>query len=1085
MNQILIFDIFDIKQKCEHCVHSFLAGMPLDAIELTTEFGTLNFEDIMPTAETPEDEPEIVQSEYEEDYDYDGFEDPDFQLEIEAEESAFEEEMRKVVEIMKIAGDDLTANTIKTMVSDLVSKAREESKSKEEQIAKVKMVTNLVQMFKATNAQRATESFLHRKPTSNPVQTEFKEVADSFRENGQEDFSQILIEKAKKRPVGFRDYDINLELPNRPRLHMKPKDFSNILINKAKGRPEKVKDFDSGLELPRAVATPAVLPSRPQDLSQVLFDKAKNRPNNLKDFESGLQVPPQNVGFATSRRPPQTEDFSQVLINKAKNRPQVVKDFQSGLEVPSRRPPPRDFSQVLINKAQKRPEQIKDFNVGLQVPIITRRPQQITPTMTMTKTTTTTITKEETSTPQKDFSQILLEKAKNRPENIRDFDNGLDLPVQSDDNVNLTAILNMPTSKEMIEDHLMEMIIENPERAAADLAELFDLDDNQAEKEETEEELFEMMEKDPLAVTSAFTDLILAQKNQPVATDDDDATIDTPPTTPFEPVKIEPVPEAVRGQMMRMTKKPPPPQAQVQIGEDQLDILDDMMQLIQDGELTQKEVIEELINNGVLPVEVTEIGKIPIIVGGPGRGAQKQPQNQPLRQSQSNFVSIGPGVPSRQPPQREEVNLARLQQLRVQEPQMVMRDHHDILTQVSLDDPDGDFEMLKPSPSSKTPSKTEDKDIEILSSMMDLYDQGMISEEELEQMVIMMEAEGVLDVDLQELGLEQTKDKQRTGNKKTNYPGFSYGLSSEFNDDGGGGGPSRPNDHDVFGFKSRPLIIQPQKPTPISYAHFSMSLPKGHSRTTPLPPELPPPSTESVHNAPFFEELRMDNPFKDPFEKTFANADLEFKPKKLRTTKNSQTLSDVKPGPAPPYYMAARLPAPQKFHPSPRPVPTVTEVPFLSDEEVQPLRMRPLVPEVGGGNAPIFELFDPALTNGPREPFPPPGGAAGGSFKRHVHQPLPLVLREGHPHFDIPSSLINPDEYMRHPREIIPKQPHGSFEDAFLRRKGKMMDGHSFTLSPSESRISLTGYRPVDRKLDQIRQNFLKGDSLGSSMSLD
>ena len=1051
--------------------NDFIAGMPLDAIELTTEFGTLNFEDIMPTAETPKDEPE-GQFDYEEEYDYednDGFEDPDFQLEIdEAEKSAFEEEMRKVVEIMKIAGDDLTANTIKTMVTDLVSKAREESKSKEEQIAKVKMVTNLVQMFKATNAQRATDSFLHRKPTSNPVQEELEEVADSFRENGQEDFSQILIEKSKKRPIGFRDYDIdevNLELPNKPRLHMKPKDFSDILINKAKGRPSKVKDFDSGLELPRAVA-------RPQDLSQILFDKAKNRPNDLKDFESGLQVPPQNV----ARKPDKTEDFSQVLLNKAKNRPQVAKDFQSGLQVPSRRPPPRDFSQVLINKAQKRPDDFKDFNVGLQVPIITRRPQQITPTMTMTKITTTTITKEETTTPrQKDFSQILSDKAKGRPENIKDFDNGLDLPVQPDDNVNLTAILNMPTSKEMIEDHLMEMIIENPERAAADLAELFDLDDDQAEKEETEEELFEMMEKDPLAVTSAFTDLILAQKNQPVATDDQ---IDTPPTTPFEPVKIEPVPDAVRGQMMRMTKKPPSPAppkevSQVEIGQGQLDILDDMMQLIQDGELTQREVIEELINNGVLPVEVTEIGKIPIIVGA----AQKQ---QPLRKLQSNFV------PKRQQSQREEVNLARLQQLRVQEPQMVMRDHHDILTQVSLDDPDGDFEMLKPSPSSKTPaasSKTEDKDIEILSSMMDLYDQGMISEEELEQMVIMMEAEGVLDVDLQELGLEQT------GNKKTNYPGFSYGLSPEFNDngDGGAGGPSRPNDHDVFGFKSRPLIIPPKElPNPISYAHFSMSLPEGQTRTTPLPPELPPPSTESVHNAPFFEELRMDNPFKDPFEKTFANADLEFKPKKLRkTTKNSQTLltDAVKPGPAPPYYMAARLPAPQKFHPSPRPVPTVTEVPFLSDEEVQPLRMRPLVPEVGGGNAPIFELFDPALTNGPREPFPPPGGTPGSSFKRHVHQPLPLVLREGHPHFDIPSSLINPDEYMRH-------KPHGSFEDAFLRRKGKTItDGdharHSFTLHPSESRISLTGYRPVDKKLDQIRQSFLKGDSLGSSLSLD
>ena len=73
--------------------NDFIAGMPLDAIELTTEFGTLNFEDIMPTVETPKDEPE-GQFDYEEEYDYednDGFEDPDFQLEIdEAEKSAFE-----------------------------------------------------------------------------------------------------------------------------------------------------------------------------------------------------------------------------------------------------------------------------------------------------------------------------------------------------------------------------------------------------------------------------------------------------------------------------------------------------------------------------------------------------------------------------------------------------------------------------------------------------------------------------------------------------------------------------------------------------------------------------------------------------------------------------------------------------------------------------------------------------------------------------------------------------------------------------------------------------------------------------------
>ena len=1040
--------------------------MPLDAVELTTEFGTLNFEDIMPTSEIPSS----TEPEYQDDYDYTGgggivVEDPDFELEEEQGESAFEEEMRKVVEIMKIAGDDLTANTIKTMVSDLVSKARQESKSKEEQIAKVKMVTNLVQMFKATNAQRATDSFLQRKPTVNPVQEELGEIADNFQDVEQEDFSQILIEKAKKRPSDFRDI-VTLELPrpNRPRLHMKPKDFSDILINKAKNRPQKVKDFDTGLEVP----TPAVFTSSraPQDFSQILINKAKNRPSIVKDFRSGLQVPPpqQNVAFTTRRPlPPTTEDFSQVLLNKAKNKPKVVKDFQSGLELPTMRTPTRDFAQVLLNKAKSRPDQVKDFKVGLQVPT-TPKPVQVT-----------TPTRQQEI--EEDFSQILFEKAKNRPDNIKDFDNGLDLPKPAG-KINLTEMLNMPTSKEMIEDHLMEMIIENPERAAADLADLFDLE-NEAEKEDTEEELFEMMEKDPLAVTSAFTDLILAQKNQPVATD---ATITDPPTTPFDPVKIEPVPEAVRGQMMRMTKKKPELSVEVaddEVTETDLDILDDMMQLIQDGELSQKEVIEELINNGVLPVEVTEIGRIPIIVGASAALRNTpSPKKAPLRQ-RPNFQTESVN-------QREEINLARLQQLKVQEPQMVMRDHHDVMTEVSLDDPDSDFEMLRPKPIPTV--ATEAKDIEILSSMMDLYDQGMISEEELEQMVIMMEAEGVLDVDLQELGLEKTEKRP------SSFPnsGFSYGLNSEFNE-----GPSRPEGGpDVFGFKSRPLI---GKPTEMSYAHFSMSVPK--TQSTALPPELPPPSTESVHNAPFFEELRMDNPFKDPFENTFANADLEFKPKKLRENPrdDAETLmADVKPGPAPPYYMAARLPAPPKFQPStPRLPPTVTEVPFLSDEEVQPLRMRPLVPEAPGkGNDPIFELFDTSLQNAPREPFPPPGGAPTGSFKRHIRQPLPLILHshEGtgfkHPHFDIPSSLINPDEYMRHPKQVVPH--HASFEDAFLRRKGKMIDEpetlknhRSFMLHPSESRISLTGYRPVDKKLDEIRKSFLKGDSLGSSMSLD
>ena len=528
----------------------------MDTVELTTEFGTLNFEDIMPTEQglpvtTGAEEDYYEEQDYEEEVEFE----PDFEIE---QESDFEAEMKKVVEIMKIAGDDLSANTIKTMVTDLVTKAREESRSREEQIAKVKMVTNLVQMFRASNAQRATESFLQRKPTVNPVREQLEEVAENFNAQGQKDFSQILLEKAKNRPKNADDFgEVNFELPKRnqrPRLHMKQKDLSSILIDKAKTRPAFVKDFDSGLQVP-VFSTTTRRPSLvEQDLSHILINKAKTRPVKVKDFDSGLEVP---VIFSTTRRPSlEEQDLSHILIDKAKNRPEFVKDFDTGLQVPvfstTRRPSveenlsQEDLSQILINKAKNKPEVVKDFDSGLRVPVVNEFPA---------------------TTANPDFSQILIEKAKTRPKKVKDFDSGLELPLRPR---NLTEILDMPSSKEMIEDHIMEMIIENPERAAADLAELFDLKDEN-EKNDTEEELFEMMEKDPLAVTSAFTDLILAQKNRPIAT-----TVQTlvPTTEAFEPVKIEDVPEAVRGQMMRMTKKPEAKdeEVSVQIGDSNLQV---------------------------------------------------------------------------------------------------------------------------------------------------------------------------------------------------------------------------------------------------------------------------------------------------------------------------------------------------------------------------------------------------------------------------------------------------------------------------------------------------------------------------------
>jgi hypothetical protein len=319
------------------------------------------------------------------------------------------------------------------------------------------------------------------------------------------------------------------------------------------------------------------------------------------------------------------------------------------------------------------------------------------------------------------------------------------------------------------------------------------------------------------------------------------------------------------------------------------DLLNDMMKLIEEGQLSHKEVIQELINNGVLPVEVTEIGSIPIIVGGrvgtnvgksqpliniPQFSRRPQPRKE-VKKSQP-LIKI-PQFSSRPKP-REEVNLERLQQLKADKPKMIMRDEHHIMQEVGLDDPDGDFEMVKLPPRKALPlsikpeispasflipideeeevidgGTTEEKDIEILASMMDLFDQGLISDEELEQMVITMESEGVLDVDLQELGIEKLKKPEEEEEFKEGNRYRAYGLSS----DTFGEGPSVGQPDPFFNkqtIKPFSVGVEPQATPPTykseSYAHFSMQTPTAG----PVPPELPPPSTESLHKAPYFDE---------------------------------------------------------------------------------------------------------------------------------------------------------------------------------------------------------------------------------------
>ena len=65
--------------------------------------------------------------------------------------------------------------------------------------------------------------------------------------------------------------------------------------------------------------------------------------------------------------------------------------------------------------------------------------------------------------------------------------------------------------------------------------------------------------------------------------------------------------------------------------------------------------------------------------------------------------------------------------------------------------------------------------------MMDLYEQGLISDQELETMVIMMEKEGVLDVDLKELGIGEEELEEIIATTTPMAPPNNANLDNHFN----------------------------------------------------------------------------------------------------------------------------------------------------------------------------------------------------------------------------------------------------------------------------------------------------------------
>ena len=176
----------------------------------------------------------------------------------------------------------------------------------------------------------------------------------------------------------------------------------------------------------------------------------------------------------------------------------------------------------------------------------------------------------------------------------------------------------------------MNAILDDPEVVVETIAGVLD-HNSEVEEIENKLQLVDMIEKDPLSATVVFTDLVL-QKQQELdilkgIRDDEEST------TPAGH-KYEDPPEAVRGQLLRLQKpesgrnkaqqtdsgrnkvrmrpRPTTPRpahaATATTPHPEVEIVTAVQNLIRDGELSQEDVIEEMINQGLLPVDVTDLG---------------------------------------------------------------------------------------------------------------------------------------------------------------------------------------------------------------------------------------------------------------------------------------------------------------------------------------------------------------------------------------------------------------------------------------------------------------------------------------------
>ncbi len=601
------------------------------------------------------------------------------------------------------------------MMQSLKALALETSESVKERRKKTEMVDSLMRIFMRSHVHRRpvqddrdTVDFVTKSPDANDSGDEEKksealkviDVPDEYYyDSDNNDYVEYSDEEYSDEEYSEEEYseeEYSEEqypegvLIQKVNEHKGEKGTFGHLLNP----PSKQKGVSSTPKTkPKESAPPDMSPDyQYEDFSHVLLDKVKQHEGSRDTFANVLE-PPSNYSVTEEKRAPlQTiddssdyedtedyEDFSHVLFNKIKEHDGDRKVISSGLELP------------IVESVTDRPSLEDNFSKG-SLPSVPR-----------------------STTPPSSTS-------------LR--------PASSEEK--FTEQLRSTVNKAKLERQIMNMIISDPDTVVDTFSDMFEhTTDNE---EEARVELTAMIKRDPMGVAVTFSDLA-AKLNQLLGVAPDVEVENEEMFTPDVPHKYEEPPDQVRGQLMRLRKP-----VRIRVGQSPHSsadphssteppkmpgqVLETMLQLIDSGVLSHEEIIEEMINNGMLPVAVTEFGKIPITVGTKTNDHRTAAP-----------VRLRPIVPKRMR-DAEEISKTRLNELHQQSQRSpitkdtIRTKPPPVMIEVDITDPDGDFEdfAVKEVETESSEDDQRNKEIDAEKSLIELYEQGLITREELEDM---------------------------------------------------------------------------------------------------------------------------------------------------------------------------------------------------------------------------------------------------------------------------------------------------------------------------------------------------------------